>query len=125
VYVAGERVADLPHAAHWLELEAGRAVARTAAGSLRLHTAYRQRRDEVAGDLRRFGIAEVGVSFVEHRFLRLTHVNRFERTEDFNLGHQLSAAAGISTPALGGGAIRSLPRRQRTAGRSPGRGGSR
>jgi hypothetical protein len=102
VYAAGERVADLPHTARWLELEAGHAVARTPSASLRLQAAYRQQRDEVARDLRRFGIAEIGLSFVEHRFLRLTHVNRFERAEDFNLGQELSAAAGVSTPALGG-----------------------
>jgi hypothetical protein len=68
-----------------------------------VHGAYRYRRDRVEADLRRFGIAEAGLSFVQHRFLRLTHVNRFERAEDFNLGHQLSAAAGISAPAFGGG----------------------
>ena len=58
--------------------------------------------EQDSADLRRFGIAEAGLSFVEHRYLRLTHVNRFERAEDFNLGHELSAAAGVSLPALGG-----------------------
>jgi hypothetical protein len=102
LYQDGERVADLAHDGRALDVEGARAVSRTRAGALRLHAAYRYRRDLVAADLRRFGIAEAGVSFVEHRFLRLTHVNRFERAEDFNLGHQASAAAGLSTPALGG-----------------------
>ena len=103
LYEAGERIADLPHDGHALDLSGGRILRRTASGALRLQAAYRHRRDRVADDVRRFGIAETGVSLVEHRFVRLTHVNRFERAEDFNLGHQLSAAAGVSLPALGGG----------------------
>jgi hypothetical protein len=103
LYQDGERVADLAHEGRALDLEGGRAIGRTADGALRLHGAYRYRRDRVEADLRRFGIAEAGLSFVQHRYLRLTHVNRFERAEDFNLGHQLSAAAGLSLPALGGG----------------------
>ena len=103
LYQDGERVADLAHEGRALDLEGGRAIGRTANGALRLHGAYRYRRDRVEADLRRFGIAEAGLSFVQHRYLRLTHVNRFERAEDFNLGHQLSAAAGVSLPALGGG----------------------
>lgn len=102
VYEGGERVADLRHVSRWLELEGARAIARTDNTAARLHVAYRSRRDDVAGDLRRSGIAEAGLSVIEHRFRRLTHVNRFERTEDFNLGHQFSSALGVSTPALGG-----------------------
>lgn len=102
VYAGAERVADLRHVARWVELEAGRAVRRTGTGALRMHFAYRHRKDEVADDRRRFGIVEAGLSLMEHRFQRLTHVNRFERAEDFNLGHQLSAAAAVSTPTLGG-----------------------
>jgi len=102
IYENGERVADLAHVARALDLEGGHTVHRTQATALRLHAAYRRRRDDVAADRRRFGIAEAGLSFVEHRFLRLTHINRFERAEDFNLGHQLSATAGVSVPALGG-----------------------
>jgi hypothetical protein len=108
LYLDGERVADLPHDGRAADLEAGRALGRTAAGALRLHGAYRYRRDRVAADLRRFGIVEAGLSFVEHRYLRLTHVNRFERPEDFNLGRHLSAAAGVSLPELGGGALTAL-----------------
>ena len=103
LYRGGERVADLAHEGRALDLEGGRAIGRTPDGALRLHGAYRYRRDRIETDLRRFGIAEAGLSFVQHRYLRLTHVNRFERAEDFNLGHRLSAAAGVSLPALGGG----------------------
>jgi hypothetical protein len=108
LYDAGERVADLRHHARWLDLEGGLSVRRTEKGAVRLHLAYRHRRDRVVGDERRFGIAEAGLSLVEHRFVRLTHVNRFETAEDFNLGHQLTAAAGVSTRALGGEAKPSL-----------------
>jgi hemolysin activation/secretion protein len=45
---------------------------------------------------------EIGVSSIEHRFLKLTHVNRFEIAEDFNMGDEISAFAGLSTPTLGG-----------------------
>jgi hypothetical protein len=103
IYEDGERVADLRHVGQAMDLAAGRLVRRTLTGALRLHAAYRYRRDDVASERRRFGIAEAGLSFVEHRYVRLTHVNRFERAEDFNLGHQLSAAAGVSLPGLGGG----------------------
>jgi hypothetical protein len=102
LYEGGERVADLAHAGRAVDVEGGYTVKRTAAGALRVQAAYRYRRDRVAADLRRFGIAEAGLSFVEHRYLRLTHINRFERAEDFNLGHQLGAAVGVSLPALGG-----------------------
>jgi hypothetical protein len=96
-------VADLAHDGRALDLEGAHRIIRTATGALRLHAAYRRRHDRVADDLRQFGIAEAGLSFVQHRYLRLTHVNRFERAEDFNLGHQLSTAVGLSLPALGGG----------------------
>lgn len=102
LYERGERVADLAHDGRGLDLEGGRTLLRTAAGALRAHAAYRYRRDRVGSDLRRFGIAEAGLSLVEHRFVRLTHVNRFERPEDFNLGRQLSASAGLSVPGFGG-----------------------
>jgi hypothetical protein len=103
LYQDGERIGGLAHDGRALDLEAAHSVARTAAGALRAHAAYRRRYDHVADEVRRFGVAEVGLSFAEHRFLRLTHVNRFERAEDFNLGYQLGAAAGLSRPELGGG----------------------
>lgn len=102
LYEGGERVRNLPHTGRWLELEGARTMARTAAGAVRVNLAYRRRREDVAGDRRRFGIVEANLSLEEHRFVRLTHVNRFEAAEDFNLGHQLSATAGVSTRALGG-----------------------
>jgi hypothetical protein len=102
VYAGGERVEDLPHTSRWLELEGSRAVARNATRAVRVHLAYRRRKDDVGDDARRFGIAEAAISVIQHRFLKLTHVNRFEAAEDFNLGHQFSAAAGASTHALGG-----------------------
>jgi hypothetical protein len=102
LYDAGERVGNLPHSAHRLDLEGGRRVARTAAGAVRVNFAYRRSQDTVAADDRRFGVLEASLTLDEHRFLRLTHVNRFEAAEDFNLGHQLAATAGLSEPALGG-----------------------
>jgi hypothetical protein len=102
VYDAGERVGNLPHSARRLELEGGRLVRRTATGAIRVNLAYRRWRDTVAADIRRFGVLEANVSLEEHRFLRLTHVNRFEAAEDFNLGHQLAATAAVSEAALGG-----------------------
>lgn len=108
VYQDGERVRDLPHAGRWFGLEGGRTLARTRRGVVRLSLAYRRWRDQVAADLRRFGVVEASVGLVEHRFRTLTHVNRFEAAEDFNLGHQLSATAAASTAALGGESGNSL-----------------
>lgn len=102
LYADAERVAELRHVGRWVDLETARAVRRTDAAAWRLHLAYRHRKDEVSGDLRRFGMVEAGLSVLEHRYQRLTHVNRFERVEDFNLGHQLTAALAVSTRALGG-----------------------
>jgi hypothetical protein len=102
VYDGGERVRDLFHAGRWLEMEGGHRIARTPAGAVRLNLAYRRWTDTVADEVRRFGIVEASLSLVEHRFQRLTHVNRFEGTEDFNLGHQLAATAAVSLAALGG-----------------------
>jgi hemolysin activation/secretion protein len=75
---------------------------RNGPNATRLHFAYRRHEDKVEGDLRDFGIFQVGISTVQHRFLKLTHVNRFERVEDFNLGSDAAVFLGISTPALGG-----------------------
>jgi hypothetical protein len=98
----GERVEELRHVRRHGNLELARAIVRDGPRASRLHIAYRRHEDEVDGDLRDFGIVEVGVSTVEHRFLKLTHVNRFEAAEDFNLGYEASAFVGLSTPALGG-----------------------
>ena len=60
------------------------------------------REERVESDGRDFGIVEVGFRSVEHRFTQLTHVNRFERREDFNLGAQSYGTFGLSTATLGG-----------------------
>ena len=102
IYRDGERVTDLRHIASLAAVDVARAVTRSRSSALRLHLGYQKQRDEVDGMLRDFGILRVGVSSVRHRYLKLTHVNRFEVAEDFNLGNQASAFFGLSTPALGG-----------------------
>ena len=102
IYEAGERVSNLRHVRRAYGLEISRAVSRRSASAFRLHTAYRFLEDEVAGALRSFGIFEVGVSTIQHKFLTLTHINHFERAEDFNLGLELRASIGVSTRWLGG-----------------------
>lgn len=102
LYEDGERVDDLRHVRKHGDFEVARAVLRSGPRAARLHVAYRSHEDEVAGDLRDFGIFELGVSLEEHRFLKLDHVNRFETVEDFNLGYDAGAFVGVSTPALGG-----------------------
>ena len=100
----GERVEDLRHLRRRREVEVARAVRRRATSAVRLHLGYINSDDDIAEgrDRRRFGIVRVGVSTVGHDFLKLTHVNRFERPEDINLGNQASAFFGVSSPALGG-----------------------
>jgi hemolysin activation/secretion protein len=102
LYQDGERVDDLRHVRRHGNLELARALSRHGSRASRLHIAYRSHEDEVDGDLRDFGIVQIGVSAEEHRFLKLTHVNRFEASEDFNLGYEASAFVGLSAPALGG-----------------------
>ena len=102
LYQDGKRVEDLRHVSAGGSLDVARAVKRTAYSALRLHAGYQKQRDNVESMVRDFGILRVGVSSVRHRYLKLTHMNRFEVAEDFNLGTQASAFFGISTPALGG-----------------------
>ena len=102
LFLEGNEVARLPHRATWGDVELRRAVLRRPTSALRLHTAYRLQKESVADQRRDFGIAEVGLRSVEHRFVQLTHVNTFERTEDVNLGAQSYGTLGISTSALGG-----------------------
>lgn len=102
LYAHGERVDDLRHVRRWGDVEFARAFTRAGTRAGRFHVAYRSHEDEVEGDLRDFGILELGASTVEHQYLQLTHVNRFETVEDFNLGDEASAFVGLSTPALGG-----------------------
>jgi hemolysin activation/secretion protein len=102
LYEDGERVDRLRHLRTAAELSAARAVHRGATSALRLHLVYQYTDDVVDTETRQFGILRFGVSSVTHSFRKLTHVNRFERTEDVNLGNEASAFAGISTPTLGG-----------------------
>jgi hypothetical protein len=102
LYAQGEKVDELRHVRRHVDLELGRALVRSGPTATRFHIAYRAHEDEVEGNLRDFGTVQVGISTITHRFLKLTHINRFEVAEDFNLGGSASAFLGISTPALGG-----------------------
>ncbi len=102
LYKEGERVSELRHVGSRSVLEIARAVRWTPSSALRLHVAYQRSDDDVEVERRRFGILRVGVTSVGHDFLKLTHVNRFERVEDINLGNQAAAFFGVSTPSLGG-----------------------
>ena len=104
LYEDGLEVDRLDHRGRAGDLEVGRALSRGDTHALRLHGAYRVRAAEVGLEGRRFGIAEIGLRSVSHRFVRLTHVNQFERTEDFNLGAESHATLGLSSAALGGAA---------------------
>ncbi len=102
LYADGERIDQLAHNRRWGDFELARAVARRSRSAVRVHAAYRFREDEVDGDPRDFGIAELGISTTQHEFIKLTHVDRFESPEDFNLGNQAGVFGGVSTPTLGG-----------------------
>ncbi len=94
------------HRGQWADLAVGRAIYQSEQRAVRLHGAYRLREERVGAEGRDFGIAEVGLRSVSHRFVRLTHVSQFERNEDFNLGADSFATIGLSTKALGGGVNR-------------------
>ncbi len=98
----GVEIDRLQHRGRWSDLALGRAIVRRDAHAVRLTGAYRFRSDRVGADRREFGIAEVGLQAVSHRFVRLTHVNQFERTEDFNLGTESHVTLGLASEALGG-----------------------
>jgi hemolysin activation/secretion protein len=102
LYEDGKRVSELRHVGSSGELEISRAVRRRPSSALRLHLAYGHTDDDVELDRRRFGFVRIGLTSVSHDFRKLTHVNRFESPEDFNLGNQASAFFALSTPALGG-----------------------
>ena len=102
IYQDGERVEQLRHTRERYDFEAARAVRRSDRSALRLHIGYQFSDDLVEQDSRKFGIAQVGLTSIFHSFRKLTHVNRFERTEDINLGNEAAAFVGISTPSLGG-----------------------
>ena len=102
IFEDGEEIDRLRHRGQWGDVEIGRALLRRPTSALRMHAAYRSRSERVGGDARDFGIVEVGVRAVEHQFVRLSHVNQFERSEDFNLGAESYGTVGVSAGALGG-----------------------
>jgi outer membrane protein assembly factor BamA len=102
IYADGERVEDLRHLRRGADAGIARAVRRTESTAIRLHLGYQFSQDDVDLDRRRFGILRVGISTVAHRYRSVTHVNRFERVEDINLGGEASAFFGLSSPVLGG-----------------------
>jgi outer membrane protein assembly factor BamA len=102
IYAAGERVEDLRHLRQGADAGIARAVRRTESSAIRLHLGYQFSQDDVDLDRRQFGILRVGVSTVSHHYRSVTHVNRFERIEDINLGGEASAFFGVSAPFLGG-----------------------
>lgn len=98
----GVEIERLPVRGDFVDLEVGRALVRGGDHAVRMHGAYRSHETLVGGDLRDYGRLEVGLRALSHRFVRLTHVNQFERTEDFNLGAETHGTFGFSAPALGG-----------------------
>lgn len=98
----GVEIKRLPVRGDFVDMEVGRALVRGGDHAVRMHGAYRSHETVVGGDLRDYGRLEVGLRALSHRFVRLTHVNQFERTEDFNLGAETHAVFGLSAPALGG-----------------------
>ena len=102
IYANGERIAALRHIHRLGEIGAARAIARRATSAVRLHVAYRKSDDDVGVEQRRFGFAQLGLTLRRNDFVRMSHVNRFERSEDFNLGDEAGIFVGLSTKALGG-----------------------
>lgn len=98
----GVEVDRLPLGGSFVDLELGRALRRGANHALRLHGAFRAHEVRVGEERRDHAGPEIGLRWVTHRFVRLMHVNRFERTEDFNLGTESHAVLRLSTPAFGG-----------------------
>ncbi len=102
LYQDGDRIGELRHTRESSDFEVARAVRRSNTSALRLHLGYQLSDDEVELETRKFGIVQVGLTSVVHAFRKVTHVNRFERTEDINLGNEAAAFVGLSTPSLGG-----------------------
>lgn len=95
LYRAGERVRELRHVRRRNEVEASRLLSRNGDTAFRVDAAFRSWFDEVEGAARDFGIFEVGVRRIEHRFRKLSHINH-ERPEDLNLGAVSRLAVGRS-----------------------------
>jgi hypothetical protein len=102
LYQDGERVEELRHTRERFDFGIARAVRRTDTSALRLHLGYQLSEDDVELDVRKFGIVQIGLESVVHSFRKLTHLNRFERPEDVNLGNEAAAFVGISSESLGG-----------------------
>lgn len=98
----GVEIERLPLRGDFIDVEAGRALLRGENHAVRVHGAYRAHEVRVGGDHRDYSGPEVGLRTVTHRFVRLTHVNQFERTEDFNLGTESHAVLRLSAPAFDG-----------------------
>ena len=106
IFEAGAETGRLYHRGQWGDFQVSRAVRRSGQRALRVHGAYRLREERVGTEARDFGVAEFGIRSIGHRFVRLTHVNQFERSEDFNLGTDTFATIGLSAPELGGSSVR-------------------
>ena len=102
IFEDGAETGRLRHRGQWGNLELGRAIYRRGSHAVRLQGAYRLRKERIGREDRDFGIVEVGLWSISHRFVRLTHLNQFERTEDINLGAESFGTIGVSTPAFGG-----------------------
>ena len=98
----GLEVERLPVRGEFVDLELGRALLRGANHAVRMHGGFRAHEVQVGEDRRDYTGPEVGLRSVTHRFVRLTHVNQFERTEDFNLGTESHAVLRLSAHAFGG-----------------------
>ena len=98
----GVEIERLPLRGRFVDVEVGRALVRGGDHAVRMQGAYRVHETLVRNDLRDFAGPEVGLWAVTHRFVRLTHVNEFEETEDFNLGTESHAVVRLSAQVFGG-----------------------
>ncbi|HSF16599.1 MAG TPA: hypothetical protein VLK65_13715 [Vicinamibacteria bacterium] len=102
LYDEGERVQELRHQRSFGEIAAARSIYRSPDRAVRFHFGYQRSTDDVEADRRQFGVLQLGVTTVQHAFVKMTYVNRFEKAEDFNLGNEAGAFFGVSTELLGG-----------------------
>ena len=102
IYRDGDEIERLRWLRQRQEVGVSRLVRRSGDSALRFHVAYRSLYEDVGVEQRDFGFVQVGLSSVQHRYLKLAHLNH-ERPEDVNLGAQSTLWFGVSTPAFGGG----------------------